>query len=106
MDPQVVRAALDDWRTAPIGAKLRAALAYLEKVTTQPDEWTAADARAALDAGIAAEALREVVYVCFLFSVLNRCTDAFGFGTPTPDQARRVGWLIDHFGYRAAQLPG
>lgn len=106
MDPDLVRAALDDWRTAPINPKLRAALGYLEKVTTRPDEVTAADARAALDVGLSEEALREVVYVCFVFSVLNRCMEAFGFPAPTPGQSKLVGWLLDRLGYWTAQLPG
>jgi alkylhydroperoxidase family enzyme len=103
MDRELARQALEDWRTAPIPPRLRGALGFLEAVTLWPDSVSSADAAAS---GVEPEALREALMVGFAFNVLNRCSDAFDFGTPTPAQARRIGLAIHLLGYRASQLPG
>ncbi len=105
MSREVVAAALEDWRTAPVDERLRAALGYLETVTLRPEALTPADARRAIDAGVSAEALREAVYVAFLFNVLDRIAGALDFAEPGPRDAARIAWAIRTFGYRG-RLPG
>lgn len=106
IDPDAVRAALDDWRTAPLPERTRAVLGLLEAVTVHPESVSAANVRPLLDLGIEPDAIREALYVAFLFNLLNRCADSFGFGTPTEAEARRIGFLADRVGYGLVQIPG
>jgi alkylhydroperoxidase family enzyme len=81
-------AVLADYRTAPIDEKLRATLAFLEKVTLRHAEVTPADAAAARAAGATAVELEEALYVCFLFNIYDRLADSMGW--ITRDDARYV----------------
>lgn len=91
---------LADYRTAPIDEKLRATLAYLEKVTLTPSDVVAADARRVLDAGVSAKAVREALYVASLFAAINRLADAFGFELPTQAGFDAGAKALLRFGYR------
>jgi alkylhydroperoxidase family enzyme len=77
-----VRAALTDWRAAPLDDRLRAMLAFLEKLTLQPESLTAADAQALRDAGLSTAAIEDAIHVCTLFSVYDRLADSFEFHIP------------------------
>ena len=74
---------LDDYRAAPIEERLRATLAFLEKVTLAPEQVGPEDAAAARAAGASDDALRDAVYVCTLFNTIDRLADAFGFALLT-----------------------
>lgn len=71
-----------DWRTAPIGEKLRATLGFLEKLTLHPETVTTADALAVIDAGVSREALIDAIHVCALFSMIVRLADSLGWDVP------------------------
>ncbi len=106
MDASVVRAILTDWKSAPVEGRLRAVLAFLEQVSLNPGDLTASDARALLEAGIPAEGVRELLYVCFLFNVLDRLADGLDFALPTERTNARMSFLADKLGYGIAKLPG
>lgn len=106
LEPAVVDAILTDWRSAPVDGRLRAALEFLEKVTLTPAEVTAADARALLGAGVRADAVRELLYVCFLFNVLDRLADGLDFELPSERTKARMSFLAEKLGYGVAKLPG
>jgi len=78
----VVEAVLQDWRTAPIDAKLRAALGFLEKLTLQPDSVHPADVAPLRAAGISDEGIEDAIQVCTLFNVYDRLADAMGWYLP------------------------
>ena len=99
-----VKSVLADWRTGAISPRLRAALAFLEKLTLSPEEVAQADAAAARAAGISHAALREVIYVCFLFSTMDRLADALDFPLLDARAFKRGGWMIGRFGYRALSV--
>ena len=99
-DDAQVRAVLADWRTAPISPRLRGALQFLEKLTLTPGDISRADVDAARAFGISDSALREAIYVCFLFSTMDRLADAFNFPLPDARGLRRGAWFLAHFGYR------
>ena len=63
------RAALDDWRTAPIDERLRATLGFLRKMTLEPEHLGPADAEALRAAGVTDAAIEEAIEVAFLFNV-------------------------------------
>jgi alkylhydroperoxidase family enzyme len=79
-----VQAALSDWRTAPLDAKLRAMLGFIEKLTLAPETVTTADARALrlAGAGLSDAAIEDAIHVCTLFSVYDRLADSFAFHIP------------------------
>ncbi|MFE6734627.1 carboxymuconolactone decarboxylase family protein [Microbacterium sp. NPDC057650] len=83
MDPAVADAALADFRTAPIGDRLRAALVFLERMTADPDGLSAADARVALDAGLTAVELEDAAAVGAVFAVITRNANALDFEIPS-----------------------
>lgn len=71
-----------DWRAAPVSAKLRATLGFLEKLTLDPDNLDAADAQAARDAGVDDDALEDAAMVCVLFNTYVRLADSLRFDIP------------------------
>lgn len=92
-------AVLADYRTAPIGEKLRAMLGFIEKLTVLPSEVTGEDMKPVLAAGVTAEGVREALYVVALFSVITRCADAFGFAIPDDAGFEASGKSLLRFGY-------
>ena len=101
-----VRDVLADWRTAQISSRLRAALAFLEKLTLIPDEIGPDDVVAARGQGINDAALRQVIYVCFIFSTMDRIADALAFDLPDARTLKRYAWIATIYGYRSLSLPG
>lgn len=81
----MVEAVLEDWRTAPIDAKLREALGFLEKLTLHPDAVRPADVAPLRAAGISDEGIEDAIQVCTLFNVYDRLADSLGWYLP--DQA-------------------
>lgn len=102
LDPATVSAALADWRTAPIAEPLRATLGLLAKLTEDPESVTAEDVAAVRAAGVSADAIAEAMYVSFIFSVINRLSDAFGFPVPSPAGLKRIALATNLIGYRLA----
>jgi alkylhydroperoxidase family enzyme len=95
-----VQKVLADWRTAPVGEKVRAALGFLEKLTLQPAEVTKADAQAALAAGISRQALEDAIAVCAGFCIIDRIADATSFHVPSPQDFAIGARALLKFGYK------
>ena len=74
-----------DWRTAPVDERLRAALAFLEKLTLRPAELSTADADAARAAGVSDQALSDAIRVGALFNMIVRLADSLGWDVPSFD---------------------
>lgn len=102
----MVEAILQDWRTASVDTRVRAALSFLEKLTLSPDEVEPKDVKAARAAGVSDSALREAIYVCFLFSVMDRLADALGFEPADATELKYAEWILRHFGYTRMSVPG
>ncbi|MEX2152506.1 MAG: hypothetical protein WD825_04155 [Gemmatimonadaceae bacterium] len=77
-----MQSALDDWRTAPLDARTRAMLGFLEKLTLQPESLNAADGLPLRAAGLSEAAMEDAIHVCTLFSVYDRLADSFKFDIP------------------------
>ena len=73
---------LDDYRTAPIDQRLRAALALLEKMTLDHRNLTPDDVRDAVRAGASKTALAQAIEVAFLFNIYDRLADTLGWDVP------------------------
>ena len=78
-DDQEVQAVLADYRAAPIPEKLRAMLAFLEKLTLHPDEIGPDDVAPLRAAGLSDEEIEDAIHVCALFNLINRVADSLGF---------------------------
>ena len=73
---------LAEYSTAPIDERLRATLRVLEKMTLDHDRLGPNDVRAAMQAGVSKEALREALEVAFLFNIYDRLADSMGWDVP------------------------
>lgn len=79
-----MKAVLDDWRTAPIDAKLRVQLGFLEKLTLRPDEVRPRDIEPLRAAGLSDAAIEDAIQVCTLFNIYDRLADSLGWYLPDP----------------------
>ena len=77
-----MKAVIDDWRSAPLDAKLRATLGFLEKLTLQPNDVRPADVTPLRRAGVSDAAIEDAINVCALFSIYDRLADALGWYLP------------------------
>jgi uncharacterized peroxidase-related enzyme len=96
-----VRAVVNDWRTAPLDAKLRATLGFLEQLTLRPDEVRPADVVPLRAAGLSDDAIEDAINVCALFNIYDRLADALGWHLPdragyasSADNLMRRGYLL------------
>jgi alkylhydroperoxidase family enzyme len=96
----VVQAVLDDWRTAPVDAPLRATLGFLARLNATPEAVGPADVAALRAAGVACDAIRDAVYVCACFNVIDRVADALAFDVPTPAEFAKGARVLLRLGYR------
>jgi alkylhydroperoxidase family enzyme len=94
-----IKLVIDDYRTAPISAKLRAMLGLLETVTLRPDDMSPALVREVLDAGVSREAIRDAFYVAFLFNTYDRLADTLGWELPEQRYYDKAGRFLLKKGY-------
>ena len=97
---------LADRRTAPVSARLQAALDFLEKLTLRPEEVGPEDVKAVRGNGVSDAALRQAIYVCFVLSTMDRIADALAFELPDARILKRYAWIATTFGYKWLSLPG
>jgi uncharacterized peroxidase-related enzyme len=95
-----VNAVLADWRTAPVDARVRAALGFIEKMTLQPERLEPADVDALRAAGLSDQAIEDAMHVCALFSVYTRLADSLGFDVPSAEAFSRSADMLLARGYR------
>src|SRR5262245_36001533 len=79
MGSERVQAVLADLATAPIAEPLRATLAFLRKVTREPDKVAPDDVSALLALGVTRAQVEDALSVSFAFNVIDRLADAFEF---------------------------
>jgi alkylhydroperoxidase family enzyme len=75
-------------------------LAYLEKLTLEPDSLTASDAQALRAAGLSDAAIEDAIHVCTLFSVYDRLADSFAFHIPDEKGFEQSAATLLKRGYR------
>jgi alkylhydroperoxidase family enzyme len=97
---QVVEGGLrGEWKTGPLREEVRAILPFLEKLTLSPDEVGPGDVRQLREAGLSNEAIRDAIYICVAFNVIDRIADAFDFEVPAPDHVRNAARFLLKMGY-------
>lgn len=92
--------ALDDPDKAAISDRLKVTLRFLKKLTLSPSEVTAADVKPLLEQGITKEAVRDAIYVTYLFNTYDRMADTFKWDIPEQGSfVASAGHLLKN-GYR------
>ncbi|MBB5632015.1 putative peroxidase-related enzyme [Cryobacterium mesophilum] len=99
MEPTEADAVLADYRTAPISDRLRAALVFLDRMTREPDQLSADDVRAALDAGLTTEELEDAAAVAALFNIIARNANALDFEIPSARDFDSAAGMLLRRGY-------
>ncbi len=99
-DDALIQAILDDWRAAPLNERLRATLAFLEKLTLEPDTVSTEDVLAMRRAGVSDEGIEEAIMVCAIFNLADRIADSFDYEPPSPEAAARFGEMRLARGYQ------
>ena len=87
-------------RTDLLRKEVQAILPFLEKLTLSPDEVGPGDVQPLREAGLSDEAIRDAIYVCAGFSMIDRLADAFGFDVPPAEQRRGAARVLLKIGYR------
>ena len=98
-DETLVEAVLRDWRSAPLDARLRATLGFLEKLTLAPTEVGPAEVKPLRAAGVSDAAIEDAIQVCVLFNIYDRLADAMGWHVPGPDGYAASGRNLMKRGY-------
>ncbi|HEY6911922.1 MAG TPA: hypothetical protein VI356_21270 [Myxococcales bacterium] len=91
---------LEDHRTAPIPAKLRETLTFLEKLTRSPEATGREDLEPVRRAGASDAAIEDAIYVCTVFNVIDRIADALDFDVPPPQAMAGTARILLRLGYR------
>jgi uncharacterized peroxidase-related enzyme len=99
MQRPAVNEVISDFHAAPISGRLKSALAFLEVMTLCPKDLKAEHAKAALSAGVSAEALIDAIAVGALFGIVTRYADALDFEMPTPEEFERAANMLLKRGY-------
>jgi uncharacterized peroxidase-related enzyme len=82
----LAQAVIEDPAVAEISPKLRAMLAFVEKLTLAPRDVGPEDIAPLRAAGIDDAAIQNAVQVCVQFCMINRLADTFGFRPQSPKQ--------------------
>lgn len=97
---QVIEGGLtSDWNTGSLREEVRAILPFLEKLTLQPDEVGPEDVRKLREAGLSREAIRDAIYVCATFNIIDRIADAFDFQVMSPEDLPNAAKFLLKMGY-------
>lgn len=97
MDRALVGAVLADYRAAPISDRLRAAFAFLDRMTN--GDIDAHDARAALDAGLSPQDVEDAAAVGAVFAIITRNANALDYEIPSADDFDRAADMLLKRGY-------
>jgi alkylhydroperoxidase family enzyme len=75
-------------------------LGLLEKSTLHHEQLTPEDVRVVLDTGVTREAIRDALYVAFLFNTYDRLADTLGWQLPKDRYYAKAGQFLLKKGYK------
>lgn len=99
MGRAIADGAMGEWKTGVLSANVQAVLPFLEKLTLSPHEIGAEDVRRLREAGLSDEAIRDAIYVCVDFNIIDRIADSFGFELLSPEEFRNAARFLLKMGY-------
>ena len=79
-DAALVAAIRKDWRTAPLEAREREMLSYVEKLTLEPASVGRGDIEGLRAAGFDDAAILQIALIASFFNYVNRMADGLGVG--------------------------
>src|SRR4051812_50050918 len=100
----MVKAVLDDYRTAPIGEPERTLFAFIARMNHESHTLTREDVAAVVAAGWSEEAVYDAISVCALFNFYNKWIDATGAGDMPAAAAFPSGPRVPSRGHRPGAL--
>ena len=92
---ETLDAVLEDWQTADIPQRTRAALRLLETMTLHPADIDQAFVQSLNDAGLDTIAIQEAANVGFHYNLINRVADAINFPVPSGVQTKRLASILN-----------
>jgi hypothetical protein len=99
MERRLVDAVVADYRAASISEALKAALSFLEIMTLRPAELSGEHAKAALRAGVSAQARKDAATVATVFNIVTRYASALDFAMPSASEFDRSAAMLLKRGY-------
>lgn len=90
---------MGEWKTGSLRPEVQAVLPFLEKLTLSPDEVGPEDVRKLREAGLSADAVRDAIYVCVTFNIIDRIADAFDFKVMGPEELPKAARFLLKMGY-------
>lgn len=85
---------LEDYETAEIEPELRAMLAFVDKLTVEPESVGPDDIDRLREAGLSDAAIEDAAVVCSAFNMITRIADTFEFAIPEKGWAGSVKNLL------------
>ena len=82
LDESLANAIREDWRSAPLDAKDRAMLAYVDQITRDATAVTREDLDALRAAGFDDQGILQINLIASFFNYINRVADGLGVGRP------------------------
>ena len=101
---ELLASVLDDYESADIPDRTKAALDLLSTQTLRPEQVTADFLDQLRKRGLDDEAIRAVAAVGFHFNLMNRFADAFDFEVPVGRQATRMAKIVNFTGRRTSAV--
>jgi hypothetical protein len=74
-------------------------LALLEKTTLAPSELSPSDVADVRKAGVPAHAISDALHVCFMFNMIDRLADSFGWHVQSAEEFRKDARFLLKKGY-------
>lgn len=105
LDPELVKAVLDDWTTAPVPERTRVALRLVHTLTKAPSDLDAAFIQQLVADGLSLHEIRTAATAAVRFALINRAADALDFPVASPVVQARTARMLDFMGRRVGPLP-
>lgn len=93
-------ALLDGWRAAKLDARVASIFELLEVRAQDAQDITRERLDRARSAGVSDEAIVDALHVAFMFDIINRLANAFGFTTVNEAGRLKTAGVLHRIGYR------
>ncbi|HEU5004195.1 MAG TPA: carboxymuconolactone decarboxylase family protein [Actinomycetota bacterium] len=91
---------LEDWEHAGFSDRVAATMAFLATAVRDPGSVAPAAAEAARQRGVSDEDLAAALDIAFVFCLINRLANAFGFEWASPEDAVKGARMLNRIAYR------
>ncbi|HEX2179822.1 MAG TPA: carboxymuconolactone decarboxylase family protein [Actinomycetota bacterium] len=92
--------AIDSWRSAGFDPKIMAVFGLLEAAALGPEAVGKEHIDAIRGEGVSDGAISDVLYLAFVFNLVNRLADALGFSWSSDEETIKGARVLDRIGYK------